>query len=317
MIKIQTELKQFLLRLLSFVILFIVISGVIGPYIVSSRLLYGFYFFIYGNLGKMVIISAIIFLLITRRKFHRLGIERYNKINLIFIAASFLLIPLFFQVGNLLLTYKGFFSYLPLSLYAHILLVSIVAFSVIGVFGLSYIRYFVKTFIKELKFCVILSLFYDLAIFQVWKFWPYFSSMVLNSVFNLLSLSFNNVVINPPRTLIVGNFGVQVAQACSGLDSLFLFTSLYLFITILDWSKLDKKKLFLMLVPSSIGLFLVNILRVYLLMLIGILISPGLAINLFHTYAGMILFIIYFLVFWKLFYKWMKMKSKPYFTNND
>jgi exosortase/archaeosortase family protein len=61
-----------------------------------------------------------------------------------------------------------------------------------------------------------------------------------------------------------------------------------------------------MFIPSSIGLFLVNILRVYLLIVIGASISPDLALTLFHTYAGIILFIIYFLLFWLTFYKWMK-----------
>jgi exosortase/archaeosortase family protein len=63
-------------------------------------------------------------------------------------------------------------------------------------------------------------------------------------------------------------------------------------------------KKYLSLFPlAAVGLYLVNILRVYLLVLIGATISPKLAIQLFHTYAGMLLFIAYFFLFWTVFYR--------------
>jgi exosortase/archaeosortase family protein len=50
----------------------------------------------------------------------------------------------------------------------------------------------------------------------------------------------------------------------------------------------------------------VNILRVYLIILAGVLISPEITVQLFHSYAGMLLFIAYFGVFWGIFYKKIK-----------
>jgi hypothetical protein len=41
---------------------------------------------------------------------------------------------------------------------------------------------------------------------------------------------------------------------------------------------------------------------VYILIWIGLLTSPEIMINLFHTYLGMILFLIYFLLFMKYIY---------------
>jgi exosortase/archaeosortase family protein len=90
------------------------------------------------------------------------------------------------------------------------------------------------------------------------------------------------------------------------LDSLFLFSSLYLLIALLDFKEFNKIKLVIMAIPAVIGLYLVNILRVYLLIIIGAYISRDLSTKLFHTYLGMVLFIIFFFVFWKLFYSWMK-----------
>ena len=65
-----------------------------------------------------------------------------------------------------------------------------------------------------------------------------------------------------------------------------------------------------MFIPASIGLFAINILRVYILILIGALFSRDLALGLFHTYAGLILFVLYFISFWKLFYAYLLDKER-------
>ena len=293
MFTIKPGLKQFLVRLLIFLGLFITLTAITGPWIISTRLLYGFHFFIYGNLGKMVIYSTIVFILLTKDRLARLNLFPYRKSNIWYILASFILIPLFFASGRLLLTYPQFSSNLPLSLASHLLLTSMAALLIPGVFGVEFIKYFLKNFRKEVYICLVISILYDLAIFQVWKLWPYFSNFVLNSEKLLFSLTFEHVSVIAPRILIVEKFAVSIAEACSGLDSLFLFSSLYILIAIQDFKIFNKLKLILMFIPASLGLIAVNIIRVYLLILIGVVISPDLALKLFHTYAGMILFIIY------------------------
>jgi exosortase/archaeosortase family protein len=59
-----------------------------------------------------------------------------------------------------------------------------------------------------------------------------------------------------------------------------------------------------------LGAFLANILRVFLIMVFGAHVSKTLALGLYHSYSGMILFLIYFIIFWLIFYKWMKKKGK-------
>jgi exosortase/archaeosortase family protein len=348
-IRISTELAGFIRKLLSFLTLFILLSGILGPWIVSSRLLYGFGFFIYGNLGKMVIISSIIFLLLIRNKLEKLlrisnfkfqisnknpnskiknqksvrqslnsefrilnSVYRFlitdNRLHLLLIPFSLLLIPVFLYIAKILLKEPTMMSNLPLTIGTHGLLILMSFLLIPGVFGFPFIGRFIREFKKEILICLGISVAFDVAIFQVWKLWPYFSGAVLSAVSFLLRLTFANVVVIPPRTLFVGNFAVEIAQACSGLDSLFLFSSLYLLIGILDWKKFHRTKLIGMFFPAAIGLFGINILRVYLLVIIGVLISPELAVQLFHTYAGMILFIIYFVLFWKLTYHWMQKK---------
>jgi exosortase/archaeosortase family protein len=60
--------------------------------------------------------------------------------------------------------------------------------------------------------------------------------------------------------------------------------------------------------PAVIGAFMVNVIRVVLLMIVGESISRSLALGLYHSYIGMIFFLVYFVLFWLGTYKWMKRK---------
>jgi exosortase/archaeosortase family protein len=121
----------------------------------------------------------------------------------------------------------------------------------------------------------------------------------------LFSLFVKDVHIIPPYTLSFPTFAISIEQACSGLDSIFLFTALYGIIWLIDWNTLDTRKMALIFIPALIGTIIVNIIRVFILILVGLTISPELAGTLFHTYLGMILFIIYFAIYWKFLYKWL------------
>jgi len=306
MTKETTRLKQILLKFLLFSVLFIIVSGITGSWVVPTRLLYGFYFFIYGNLGKLVLFSAIIFGLLVRKRLKDLEKLPVAKANIFYIALSFLLVPVFFLFANRLLEYQTFWANLPLAIASHGLLIFIPALLLMGVFSLPFLWAFAKRFTKLLLLCLGVSVVYDIAIFQVWNLWPIFSNGVLHAVRFLLSLTSQNVVFLAPRTLVINNFAVSIEKSCSGLDSLFLFSTLYLLIAILDWKEFNKIKLTAMFIPAAVGLYLVNIFRVYLLIIIGAYVSADLSLKLFHTYLGMVLFIIFFFIFWKLSYSWMK-----------
>lgn len=306
--KLTPEFKQILFRFLIFSALFIIASGITGSWVVSNRLLYGFNFFIYGNLGKLVIFSVIVFLFLTRGRLKDLRYKRYDARNLVFILCALLLVWTFFPLARILLTYQSFTSNLPLSLLVHLNLVLIPVFLLLGVFGYSFLKTFIREFKKELAICVGLSSVLFLAIFQVWKLWPLFSRLVLNAEYFLFSHIYTSVYVIPPRSLFVQSFAVEIAEACSGLESIFLFTVLYIFITIIDWKKLDTRKILLFYPLLLAGLVVVNILRVFLLILIGVLINPQIMVTLFHTYLGMVLFVIYFLVFLIFGYKRVKKK---------
>lgn len=298
--------KQFIFKLTIFSVLFILVTGILGPWIISTKLLYGFYFFIYPNMGKMILFSAIAFIILTRHSIFSIKNIKYQASNILFIVFGLTAIPVFFKVAQMLLKQESFFSNLPLSVLTHIIAILIPVLLVIGCFGIPFISYFVKKFKKEIGICFVLSVVFYFAIFQVWKLWPFFSGIVLNSVSFMLSLHVSPVMKVGELTLFVQDFAVRIEQACSGLDSILLFTSLYILIALVDWKVFNKVKLILLYFIALVGLFAVNILRVYILILIGVYFDPKITLQLFHTYLGMVLFMVYFFLFWSTTYKWMK-----------
>ncbi len=293
------------LRLSIFIILFITLTGLIGSWIIDTKLLYSYYFFIYPNMGKMLIFSLILFVLLTRNTIAVFKVPEYDKRNIGFVVLAILMTISFSVLQQLLLLTESFTSDLSLSLGAHVIAASIPVLLALGTFGYSSLNKFWHVYRKQILICLGVSVLFYFAIFQVWKLWPYLSEAVLRAEYFLFSLTFKPVEIIPPRAIFVQNFAVSIEEACSGIDSIFLFTALYICIGIIDWKKFNKTKLLAMFLPALIGLFLVNILRVYLLILVGVFTNPQTTIQLFHTYLGMILFIIYFTLFWRASYKWM------------
>jgi exosortase/archaeosortase family protein len=300
----QTQLGPVhaLYRLLLFLGLFVIESAILGPWIVRSRLLYGFGFYLYGNLGKLVILFAVIFPLFARDRLHEIRTPVWQRGRAVYFVAAMALLAAFFPFAKNLLTYSSPRENPVFTVITHLILLSIPGYTLIGLFGLKYLVAFVRSFRRELLLTAGISILIDFIIFRVWAFWPFFSRLVLTSVAFLLSLTFPGVYVTPPWTLGVGDFAAQILQACSGLDSFAMFTALYLLIGYLDRRVISPVKFSLSYLPLALGLFAVNILRVYLLYLIGILWSPNLALELFHTYAGLVLFLGYFLLFVKFLY---------------
>ncbi len=144
------------------------------------------------------------------------------------------------------------------------------------------------------------------------KLWGHLSTIVGHSVVYLLGL-FGTATMyyaNKLPILTFNGFSVGIAQTCSGIDSILLFTGLYLGILAWDWKTLNKKKMFLMYFIGAIGVFSLGIIRIFLLILFGTYISKEFALHTFHTNASSLLFIVYFSLFWGLGYKWMKTKKK-------
>lgn len=282
---------------------FVVFSGLLGPRIIGHGLVHKYGFEVYGGLGKALLFSAIAFLLLVRRTaVSPVDLPRWQPANLAWLVlsvASFA--AAWLDTGRLLGGNVG--GYWPIG--AHVFIWASLIFAAGGCFGAASLRLLAQAYRRELAFAALAGgLFYGLLVL-IYGLWTALAASVLHAVAWLLQLVGLSVAIVPPRTLLLDKFGITIAQYCSGIESLALFSALYMLIGLMDWPRLDTRKFVFAFPVALAGLFGFNILRVFALILGGYYINPQIAFSLFHTYAGMIFFILYSLLFWALAYRWM------------
>lgn len=100
----------------------------------------------------------------------------------------------------------------------------------------------------------------------------------------------------------VDGFSVIIGPPCSGVFSMVLFTALFSFVYWLDREKINGRRALKLYIIGVLGAYLVNLLRVVALLIIGAVWSPKIAVGLFHTNAGWILFAVYSFAYWWLAY---------------
>ena len=137
----------------------------------------------------------------------------------------------------------------------------------------------------------------------VYALWQPLASVVMYCVDALLRLTGLVTLVVPPNTLILDKFGITIAEYCSGIESIALFTGLYLIVGLLDWPRLNRRRYFIVFPFALLLLMALNVVRVYGLIVAGYFINPEIAFSLFHTYAGLVFFIIYSAIFWAVAYK--------------
>ena len=310
----EKGLQRFLINTGLLVAIFIFLQ------LISRKLIHGieipqrFYTIQYTLLGSILIFGVVIFLLLIKERLPDLPTIKQKKRNIIF----FMIIGLvFYSLFFLIKVYIRYnlelaerYSLAFISLRYFILILTFILFGV-AIFSFSYIKLFIRRFKKELGISLIVSIllfFFSLLLQDRWKFLSQTITRILSFI---LSRNYE-VVVYSDTTMRIGDFAVNIGKVCSGIESLLLFTVLYLFIFFLDYKKLNKKKMFVAYVPGIVGVFFVNILRIYILLLVGYYYSPDLAVGIFHTNLGWMFFVAYFFLFWILVYKWViKDDKKP------
>lgn len=100
-------------------------------------------------------------------------------------------------------------------------------------------------------------------------------------------------------TYIIGinDFAVHIARQCSGVEGMALVTAFVLFYGLLFRDDLRLTRYWLTVLPLGLAFSVVlNVVRIAVLILIGAHISPDLAVNGFHSYAGWLFFTVLALV---------------------
>lgn len=304
--------SHFLLRrVIVFIVGFVLLSGVIGSSVIRDGYLFRYHFDIYGSAGKVLIVAILAFLILVRRRVKEIKESKVNNVELLGFVISIVCAGLFFVATSLLIDKQASFQSYPVGgLLAHLLLISSVGFWGIASFGSRLIAQIMWLFHRELLGCLAGALLFYFAFSYIFSLWPYLSGIVLVSVVFLLRFSFDPVTVLTPLTVQLPQFSVTIGEYCSGIESLFLFSSLYFLIGLVDRERFNFRKFFGVYPLLVFGLIIINIFRVYIIILSGVFISPTVAATLFHTYLGMVFFIIYFIVFWKLSYNWLLRSNK-------
>jgi len=309
-IKLDKGFKQFLWKTGLFVGLFIVIQLAL-LLIRESKLPSEYYFILDVDIGKSLLFAALIFFFLARDKIKKLEAYKFEPkttssfgfLSLLSFAGYFFLKD--FLASNPVFAVANIWLFFPLK---ELTLILGTLFLAISIFGIKFSKDFIKKFKKEIELSIVVFIITLFSIIQFQKLWVYFSFVVAKSVYYLLNLTSQTTLSFSNNTPIISlnNFIVNIGKPCSGIDSMLMFIFLYIFIVGYDWKILNKKKAALLFIPGLISVFLLNILRVYLLILFGAYVSHNFAIGIFHTNAAWILFLSYFALFWFLFYKWMK-----------
>lgn len=293
-----------LIRLTAFLAIFIVFSGAMGSRIIGHGLVGKDGFQIYGGAGKALLFGLVCLAILIRRAGPPAEFKAWSALNLLWGPAILSMGAAWYSVGRLITGGAG----LGWTVFAHLGLLGGVVFAAAAVFGPSNLHTLARRYRREIVISVVLAAAFYGYLTVVYSLWRVLAAAVLRSVTVLLRVSGINVTLTPQHTLILGKFGIDVAKYCSGVESIALFTALYLLVAVLDWKRLDHKRLLLLFFPALVILFGVNIARVYALILAAYYINTEVSLSLFHTYAGMVFFIIYSALFWRVSYGWLLVK---------
>lgn len=128
-------------------------------------------------------------------------------------------------------------------------------------------------------------------ILPIWN-WQAMTTVTFSAVAGVLQMVSDTVEIYPEDYLIgVGEFFVSVAPQCSGVEGFALVTAFVGFYAFIFRADIRVGRLFLVVLPLGLLLsWLLNVLRISVLILIGAYVSPEVAVNGFHSYAGWLLF---------------------------
>lgn len=297
---ILRTITPLLWRVIVFLCFFLLISGIIGPRVISGDILFRDGFAIYGGFGKAAIFSAIAFVLLARQRKVEITLQPWRPVlGWWMLAAAALLVLAWVSIGHLLVGERGLQNLAG----AHGGLVLGLILIAIGCMGPKNMRLVWQSYRREILISMALGAVFYAFLLAVYALWRPLSSVVLVSVRAMLELIGLQSTFVPPHTLLFDKFGITVAQYCSGIESIALFTSLYAVVGLLDWGRLRKKRYFIIFPFALLLLFLLNIVRVFALIVAGYYINPQIAFSLFHTYAGLVFFIVYSAAFWAIAYK--------------
>ena len=288
-------------RLGAFVALFVVFSGAIGSRIIGDGIGQRFGFDLYGGAGKTLLFGCLCLGIMVYREGLDVELRPWRFEFFFWVLAA----------STALLTWHGVHELAQghhVLVWASVVNVGLFAgviFIVLGTFGPSNTMKLLVNYRRQIIMSMCLSATFYVYLNLIYRLWEPLASIVLDIVSLLLRSVGIHATVSQNETLMLPKFGISVAKYCSGIESIALFTSLFLLVCILDWKRFNHSKVAAIFLPAIAALFFFNIMRVFVLILGGYYINAHIAFSLFHTYAGMLFFILYSMIFWAVSYRWL------------
>lgn len=205
--------------------------------------------------------------------------------------------------------------YLPWTFYRKFITIPAFLLLAMAFLGKDFASYFWQKFKKQLIAAVVLFVALNILTEIFLNGWQFLSETTTSIVAFLLSLQFpdTSVVVNPDfypegPVLSFKDFTVGIFKGCSGIESLIMFTFFFFLVAALDFKRLNKSRAIVLYLLGTIVMYLITVIRVWLILLSGYYFGVEIMKNLVHSYISMFLFIAYFVVFWKLSWKWLLKK---------
>lgn len=299
---LQKTTSSFLGRAVVFLVGFATISGIVGSHIIASPIFERDGFTIYGGVGKAAIFGVIAFWLLSKNTHIGQKVSPLYKTQGVWLCLS-ISTAILAWVGVEQLIAKGHIPLIVAATHASLLLS--IGSLLIACFGTPTLRAVLATYKPQILLASLFTLGFYIFLQVVYMLWLPLAQTVLISTEVLLRVVHIATEVIPPNTLITDRFGVTIAQYCSGIESIALFTSLYAIVGILERHRLRTRRFFTLFPFALCGLFMLNIVRVSGLIAAGYYYDPVIAFSLFHSYAGLLFFVVYSFIFWGIFYKYI------------
>ncbi len=248
--------------------------------------------------AKYIILGLFgLFIFFFRNQFDNKDIKKtFNQksISVILLAALLFINPSIFNVKSSLVPYVEYF----------IRTVSLLLF-IIYFFSLKFLKKYKITFI----YIFILSSLSVTLLYVYDDLWPYFSRWSFNGLIFLFELFNLDYSIDHGSFVVrLNEFYAGVGSACSGVTSLSTYFIMIWFFVFSAQSlrlSINKKKLLFYLLSGAISLYILNIIRIFLILMVGAYISQELAIGIFHSTIGSFFFVIFLFIYVKYISKKM------------
>jgi exosortase/archaeosortase family protein len=176
-------------------------------------------------------------------------------------------------------------------------------FFFLAIFGIRFYRQFTL----EIHLAMLITLVLELSAAVTDLYWKIFSSITIFSLqFLLPFINKPYVIVKEDYLVTVDTFPVSIGPACAGIGFLTGYITLFIFSIALllgHGKKIHWYKISGIFIGGLCAMFLLNSLRVFLILAIGVYYSQEFAITLFHNGIGAVLFLLFFFFFTQIFIK--------------